>query len=201
MWGGVSTVLPARVQKVCGVIGSKSGLYPTKPIAPLASGALPVLIAPTTVRSLVPPTPAAIHHNLLERCTCRWPNPDPDREHTAGYTLVRNGRDLSRRAAEQSTLLLQTRTLRYPAPPPHLNFGNVPGSTRTPRACGNLSQPASRRTPFKRPPGSPDRRRFVAQVRGTLADDIERGEPLQPVRLRERIATREVKDREPLTPE
>lgn len=31
-----------------------------------------------------------------------------------------------------------------------------------------------------------DRRRFVAQVRGALADDIERGEPLQPVRLRER---------------
>lgn len=30
-----------------------------------------------------------------------------------------------------------------------------------------------------------DRRRFVAQVRGALADDIERGEPLQPVRLRE----------------
>ena len=31
-----------------------------------------------------------------------------------------------------------------------------------------------------------DRRRFVAQVRGALAEDIERGEPLQPVRLRER---------------
>ena len=31
-----------------------------------------------------------------------------------------------------------------------------------------------------------DRRRFVAQVRGVLAEDIERGEPLQPVRLRER---------------
>jgi putative DNA primase/helicase len=46
-----------------------------------------------------------------------------------------------------------------------------------------------------------DRRRFVAQVRRALADDIERGEPLQPVRLRERLATRAVKDREPLTPE
>jgi putative DNA primase/helicase len=46
-----------------------------------------------------------------------------------------------------------------------------------------------------------DRRRFVAQVRRALADDIERGEPLQPVRLRERIATRAVKDRELLTPE
>jgi hypothetical protein len=45
-----------------------------------------------------------------------------------------------------------------------------------------------------------DRRRFVAQVRRALADDIERGEPLQPVRLRERIATRTVKDRGPLTP-
>lgn len=31
-----------------------------------------------------------------------------------------------------------------------------------------------------------DRRRFVEQVRGALADGIERGEPLQPVRLRER---------------
>jgi hypothetical protein len=33
---------------------------------------------------------------------------------------------------------------------------------------------------------SEDQRRFVAQVRRALADDIERGEPLQPVRLRER---------------
>ena len=31
-----------------------------------------------------------------------------------------------------------------------------------------------------------DQRRFVAQVRSALADDIERGEPLQPVRLRDR---------------
>jgi putative DNA primase/helicase len=38
-----------------------------------------------------------------------------------------------------------------------------------------------------------DRRRFVSQVRSALADDIERGEPLQPVRLRER--TKEAKDR------
>ena len=30
-----------------------------------------------------------------------------------------------------------------------------------------------------------DQRRFVAQVRGALADDVERGEPLQPVRLRD----------------
>jgi hypothetical protein len=35
-----------------------------------------------------------------------------------------------------------------------------------------------------------DRRRFVAQVRGALADEIERGEPLQPVRLRDRGAKR-----------
>jgi hypothetical protein len=34
-----------------------------------------------------------------------------------------------------------------------------------------------------------DRRRFVAQVRGALAEDIERGEPLQPVRLRTRTVT------------
>jgi Large polyvalent protein-associated domain 7 len=33
-----------------------------------------------------------------------------------------------------------------------------------------------------------DQRRFVAQVRGALADDVERGEPLQPVRLRDRAA-------------
>ncbi len=31
-----------------------------------------------------------------------------------------------------------------------------------------------------------DRQRFVTQVRGALAEQIERGEPLQPVRLRER---------------
>ena len=43
-----------------------------------------------------------------------------------------------------------------------------------------------------------DRRRFVAQVRRALADDIERGEPLQPVRLRERAAT---KDRRSLSRE
>jgi hypothetical protein len=33
-----------------------------------------------------------------------------------------------------------------------------------------------------------DQKRFVAQVRAALADGIERGEPLQPVRLRERVA-------------
>jgi hypothetical protein len=36
-----------------------------------------------------------------------------------------------------------------------------------------------------------DRRRFVMQVRSALADDIERGEALQPVRLRERAATKD----------
>lgn len=41
-----------------------------------------------------------------------------------------------------------------------------------------------------------DRRRFVAQVRSTLADDIERGEPLQPVRLRERAKPKLVEDPE-----
>ena len=39
-----------------------------------------------------------------------------------------------------------------------------------------------------------DQQRFVAQVRGALADDIERGEPLQPVRLRERAAPRAARD-------
>jgi putative DNA primase/helicase len=36
-----------------------------------------------------------------------------------------------------------------------------------------------------------DRRRFVALLRSALAHDIERGEPLQPVRLRDRAATAE----------
>ena len=44
-----------------------------------------------------------------------------------------------------------------------------------------------------------DQRRFVAQVHSALADGIERGEPLQPVRLRERAAARAAKDREPLS--
>jgi len=44
-----------------------------------------------------------------------------------------------------------------------------------------------------------DQRRFVSQVRSALADDIERGEPLQPVRLRER--SKGARDRTPLTRE
>jgi hypothetical protein len=40
-----------------------------------------------------------------------------------------------------------------------------------------------------------DRRRFVAQVRSALADDIERGEAMQPVRLSERAPQRVVKER------
>jgi hypothetical protein len=46
-----------------------------------------------------------------------------------------------------------------------------------------------------------DRRRFVAQVRGALAEVIERGEPLQPVRLRDRAEPRATKDRVPLSRE
>ena len=46
-----------------------------------------------------------------------------------------------------------------------------------------------------------DQRRFVAQVRGALADHVERGEPLQPVRLRGRAAPTPAKDRVPLTRE
>jgi putative DNA primase/helicase len=41
-----------------------------------------------------------------------------------------------------------------------------------------------------------DRRRFVSKVRSALADDIEQGEPLQPVRLRERV--KEAKAHTPL---
>ena len=53
----------------------------------------------------------------------------------------------------------------------------------TRRAYLNLraAEPASR---VLRDPQ--DRQRFVSQVRSALADYIERGEPLQPVRLRER---------------
>lgn len=46
-----------------------------------------------------------------------------------------------------------------------------------------------------------DQRRFVAQVRTAFADDIGCGEPLQPVRLRERAAPRVTKDRVPLSRE
>jgi hypothetical protein len=46
-----------------------------------------------------------------------------------------------------------------------------------------------------------DRKRFVSQVRTALSDAIERGEPLQPVRLRERESLRREKDREPLSRE
>jgi hypothetical protein len=41
-----------------------------------------------------------------------------------------------------------------------------------------------------------DQQRFVAQVRSALADDTERGEPLQPVRLRERAERKLVEDPE-----
>jgi len=46
-----------------------------------------------------------------------------------------------------------------------------------------------------------DRRRFVAHVRRALAEDIERGEPLLAMRLRERAASRATKERPPLTRE
>ena len=46
-----------------------------------------------------------------------------------------------------------------------------------------------------------DRRRFLAQVRRALAEDIERGEPLLAMRLRERAASRATRERPPLTRE
>ena len=46
-----------------------------------------------------------------------------------------------------------------------------------------------------------DQRRFVAQVRRALADDTERGEPLQPVRLSGRGQPTAVKERATLTRE
>jgi hypothetical protein len=48
---------------------------------------------------------------------------------------------------------------------------------------------------------SQGQRRFVALVRSALANDIQRGEPLQPVRLRERGALNTAKARVPLTRE
>ena len=45
-----------------------------------------------------------------------------------------------------------------------------------------------------------DQKRFVSQVRSALADAIERGEPLQAVRLRERESLRREKDRAPPAP-
>jgi putative DNA primase/helicase len=44
-----------------------------------------------------------------------------------------------------------------------------------------------------------DQKRFVFQVRSALADGIERGEPLQPVRLRKPESLRRDKDRAPLS--
>jgi hypothetical protein len=46
-----------------------------------------------------------------------------------------------------------------------------------------------------------DRRRFLTLVRKALADDIERGEPLQPVRLRERRSLPKKEHRAPLSRE
>jgi hypothetical protein len=46
-----------------------------------------------------------------------------------------------------------------------------------------------------------DQRQFVAQVRSALAEDIERGEPLQPVRLRDRAVASSAKQRVPLARE
>ena len=48
-------------------------------------------------------------------------------------------------------------------------------------------------------PDPEDQRRFLAQVRSALADGIERGERLQPVRLRQRVAVRKATDRASLT--
>ncbi len=46
-----------------------------------------------------------------------------------------------------------------------------------------------------------DRKRFVALVRQAMADSVARGEPLQPVRLRERAPPGAAKDRVPLSRE
>jgi len=46
-----------------------------------------------------------------------------------------------------------------------------------------------------------DRRRFLSQVRGALARDIERGEPLQVVRLRERSEPEAIRERRNRTAE
>ena len=79
---------------------------------------------------------------------------------------------------------------------PALQSVSVTGGCLVPETAGRSAELALRAL---RDPE--DRRRFVAQVRTALADGIERGEPLQPVRLRERAASRPTKDRMPLTRE
>ena len=59
-----------------------------------------------------------------------------------------------------------------------------------------ISEPAPPSSPQEPSEIPEDQRRFVAQVRGVLADGIERGEPVQPVRLRERAERRLVEDLE-----
>lgn len=44
-----------------------------------------------------------------------------------------------------------------------------------------------------------DQKRFVSQVRSALADGVQRGDPLQPVRLRERTVPGPRKNRAPLS--
>jgi hypothetical protein len=79
-----------------------------------------------------------------------------------------------------------------------LNFEAVPAAPQHPELAGTYLSLRAAELASTRLRDPEDRRRFVMQVRRALSDDIERGEPLQPVRLRERAAT---KDRSSLSRE
>jgi hypothetical protein len=72
-----------------------------------------------------------------------------------------------------------------------LNFEAVPAAPQHPELAGTYLNVRAAQLASKALRDPEDRRRFVAQIRRALADDIERGEPLQPVRLRERAATKD----------
>jgi hypothetical protein len=78
--------------------------------------------------------------------------------------------------------------------PGRRGYGSLPSSIRSIRRCQNeffgqtgrhISDVASRRTRCACVSGSRGSETLCEQVRSTLADQIERGEPLQPVRLRD----------------
>ena len=77
-----------------------------------------------------------------------------------------------------------------------------PGPTRacgsTPELAGTYLNLRAAELAAQRLTGPEVRQRFVSHVRTALADAIERGDPLQPVRLRERESLRREKDRAPL---
>ena len=61
---------------------------------------------------------------------------------------------------------------------------------RHPELVGTYLQVRAAEFAARQFPDAGDRERFVSQVRSALADGVARGEPLPPVRLRERSAER-----------